>query len=349
LTTTENPPLDRFLSNNKNTRERTIMSFSTLTRRGLLAAVCVAPLAAHAPAVFAQETDKRPALFLIGDSIIRNGTADNGSTNGQWGWGHILPYFFDTTRIHVVNDAMGGTSSRSFMESPTLWPRVKQMIRPGDFVLMGFGHNDSRGSMPGNGDETGFLPPAPPRQPRPAPAAANGAVPAAPPPPPRPAPEPVAVHSFGWYMRKYIQEVRALGATPIVMSLIPRNRWVDGKIGTDGKDYAVWAKQAADQEKAQFIPLYDLVEARLNAIGQEKVVAEYFPPNEAVHPTWIGATLNASQVVEGIKRLDTPLKQYLLASPQVPATADIPTTQRGFPGASAMAPTTRTPTPLAGS
>lgn len=319
------------------------MSLSNLTRRGLLAAVCAAPLAAHAPALFAQETDKRPALFLIGDSIIRNGTADNGSTNGQWGWGHILPYFFDTTRIHVVNDAMGGTSSRSFMESPTLWPKVKQMIRPGDFVLMGFGHNDSRGSIAGNGDETGFLPPAPPRPPRPAPADGS------PPPPPRPAPQPVAVHSFGWYMRQYIKEVRALGATPIVMSLIPRNRWVDGKIGTDGKDYAVWARQAADQEGAQFIPLNDLVTDRLNEIGQEKVQADYFPPNEAVHPTWTGATLVASQVVDGLKRLDTPLKQYLLAAPKVPATADIPTTQRGFPGASAMAPTTRTPAPLAGS
>jgi lysophospholipase L1-like esterase len=321
------------------------MSFSTLTRRGLLAAVCAAPLAAHAPALFAQETDKRPALFLIGDSIIRNGSADNGSTAGQWGWGHILPWFFDTTRIHVVNDAMGGTSSRSFMESPNLWPKVKQMIRPGDFVLMGFGHNDSRGSLPGNGDETGFLPAPPPRPPRPAPA--GGSAPATPAPPPRPAPEPVAVHSFGWYMRKYIQEVRALGATPIVMSLIPRNRWVDGKIGTDGKDYAVWAKQAADQEGAQFIPLNDLVTERLNAIGQEKVTAEYFPPNEAVHPTWTGATLIASQVVEGVKRLDTPLKQYLVASPQVPATPDIVPPARGFMGASEMAPKTRTPRPAA--
>jgi lysophospholipase L1-like esterase len=303
------------------------MSLSNLTRRGLLSAACAAPLAAHAPALFAQEADKRPALFLIGDSIIRNGSADNGSTNGQWGWGHILPYFFDTTKIHVVNDAMGGTSSRSFMESPTLWPKVKQMIRPGDFVLMGFGHNDGPSTLPGNGDETGFLPPRPPRPGQPA----------------RPAPEPVAVHSFGWYMRQYIEQVRALGATPIVMSLIPRNRWVDGKIGTDGHDYAVWAKQVADQEKAQFIPLYDLVEARLNAIGQEKAQADYFPQNEAVHPTWTGATLVASQVVDGLKRLDTPLKQYLLASPQVPATADIPTTQRGFQGASEMAPKTRTP------
>ena len=314
---------------------------SHLTRRGLLAAACATPLLASAPALLAQETDNRPALFLIGDSIIRNGSADNGSTNGQWGWGHILPYFFDTTRIHVVNDAMGGTSSRSFMESARLWPLVKQMIRPGDFVLIGFGHNDSRGSLRSNGDETGFLPPPPPRPAPPPPA--NGAAAATPPPAPRPAPEPVAVHSFGWYIREYIRQIRELGATPIVMSLIPRNRWADGKIAGDGGEYATWAKEAADQAGAQFLPLNALVTARLTEIGQEKVTADYFPPNEAVHPNWTGATLVAEQVVEGLKRLDTPLKQYLVASPQVPPVADITPPARGFMGASEMAPKTRTP------
>ena len=130
---------------------------SKLTRRGLVAAACAAPLAAGAPSLFAQDADRRPAVFIIGDSIIRNGYNDNGGVNDQWGWGHIMKWRFDPRRIHVVNDAMGGTSSRSFMESPSLWPRVKQMIRPGDFVLIGFGHNDPAGSLRGNGDETGTL------------------------------------------------------------------------------------------------------------------------------------------------------------------------------------------------
>ena len=202
------------------------MSLSSLSRRGLLAAVCAAPLAAQASALLAQDADPRPAVFLIGDSIIRNDYDDNGGTNLQWGWGHMMKWRFNTTRIHVVNDAYGGTSSRSFMESPNFWPKVKRMIRPGDFVLIGFGHNDPRGSLPGNSDETGFLPSPPPR-PAPPPAA-NSAQPAAP--PPRPVAAPVAVHSFGWYLREYVRQVRALGANHIILSLIPRNRWVDGKI-----------------------------------------------------------------------------------------------------------------------
>src|SRR5215470_517465 len=96
------------------------------------------------------EATSKPTLFLIGDSTVRNGSWDNGATMGQWGWGHILHYYFDTTRITIVNDAMGGTSSRSFQESPTLWALVIPKVRKGDFVMMQFGHNDGPSSGRGN-------------------------------------------------------------------------------------------------------------------------------------------------------------------------------------------------------
>lgn len=164
----------------------------------------------------------KPAIFLIGDSTIRNGSYDNGSAAGQFGWGHLLHYYFDTSRITVVNDAMGGTSSRSYQTSPTLWPIVLPKIMPGDYVFMAFGHNDSGNSIRGNGDET-------------QPFTGRGATPGQ------------TMHSFGWYMRQYIEQTKAKGATPIVLSLIPRNRWTGGKVNRNGNDYALWAKQAADQ------------------------------------------------------------------------------------------------------
>src|SRR3954462_3833559 len=82
--------------------------------------------------------EKKPTLWLIGDSTVRNGTLDNGATAGQWGWGHLLHYYFDESRISIVNDAMGGTSSRSYYESPTLWKLVLARIQAGDFVMMQF-------------------------------------------------------------------------------------------------------------------------------------------------------------------------------------------------------------------
>jgi lysophospholipase L1-like esterase len=305
---------------------------SKLTRRGLVLAGCAVPLAARARQAFAQDTDKRPALFIIGDSIIRNGYNDNGGNNDQWGWGHIMKWRFDTRRIHVVNDAMGGTSTRSFMEGPSLWPMVKPMLRRGDFVLIGFGHNDPNGVLPGNGDETGVLPartpPAPPG------AAAT---------PPRRAPTPVAVHSFGWYLRDYVRQIREIGATPIIMSRIPLKRWVDGKVASDGKDYATWAKDAADQAGAPFIPLFDLAAAAWEKIGQEKLAAEYFPKGESGHPNWKGAVLISGLVADHIRTLDTPLKSYLVAAPKIPATPDILHPTLGDMGPVARKPTSRTP------
>ena len=308
---------------------------SHLTRRGLLAAAGAAALAGRAPAAFAQDADRRPALFIIGDSIIRNGYNDNGGTNDQWGWGHIMKWRFDTRRIHVVNDAMGGTSTRSFMENPSLWPKVKQMIRPGDFVLIGFGHNDPNGVLRGNGDETGPLPP------RPAP---PGAAPVAP-----SSPAPVMVHSFGWYLRDYIRQIRELGATPIIMSRIPLKRWVDGRVAPEGREYAVWAKEAADQAGAPFIPLNELVSAAWERIGQETVAAEYFPRGESGHPNWKGAVLISGLVADAIRRLDTSLKQYLAAAPTIPASPDIVHPILGDMGPVAMEPKSRTPKPPAAS
>jgi lysophospholipase L1-like esterase len=97
----------------------------------------------------------RPALFLIGDSTVKNHTA------GLLGWGDPIADFFDPAKIRVENRALGGRSSRTF-RTEGLWDKVLADVKPGDFVLMQFGHNDgggvsdahTRASIKGNGDET---------------------------------------------------------------------------------------------------------------------------------------------------------------------------------------------------
>src|SRR5215472_2096648 len=54
-----------------------------------------------------------PTLFLIGDSTVRNGKGDG--ANGQWGWGDYLGASFDSNKLNVVNRAVGGLSSRTFL------------------------------------------------------------------------------------------------------------------------------------------------------------------------------------------------------------------------------------------
>ncbi len=63
------------------------------------------------------------------------------------------------------------------------------------------------------------------------------------------------VHTFGWYLRKFMTDTKAKGATPIVCSLVPRKTWQDGKIVRASNDYGGWAREVAVSEKSFFVDL----------------------------------------------------------------------------------------------
>lgn len=232
-----------------------------------------------------------PTLFLIGDSTVRNGRGDGG--NGQWGWGEPLVDRFDTGKVNVVNRAVGGLSSRTYLTQGH-WDKVLAMMKPGDVVLMQFGHNDggalddaarARGTIKGTGEET------------------------------REIDNPIAkqhevVHSYGWYLRKFIADAKARGATPVMCSLVPRKIWKDGKIARDKESYAGWAEQVAAQEQIGFIDLNETIAGKYDALGPEKVDPLFGDPH--THTSRAGAELNADTVVEGLRRLSrNPVAAFL--------------------------------------
>lgn len=234
-----------------------------------------------------------PTLFLIGDSTVRNGHGDG--AGGQWGWGEPLADFFDASKINVVNRAVGGLSSRTYLTQGQ-WERVLGMLKQGDIVLMQFGHNDSgplddparaRGTLQGVGAET------------------------------REIDNPITkqhevVHTYGWYLRQYIIEARAKGATAIVCSPIPRKIWKDGKIVRNRENYGGWAAETARQEHAPFIDLNEIIARRYDALGPEKVDPLFGDPH--THTSRAGAELNAACVVAGLKGLEhDPLAAYFSA------------------------------------
>src|SRR3954470_21537748 len=96
-----------------------------------------------------------PTLFVVGDSTANN------NANGGRGWGDPFVSYFDATQVNVLNRARAGRSSRTF-QTEGLWDKVLAEMKPGDFVLIQFGHNDGgpidkdrrRGSLPGLGEET---------------------------------------------------------------------------------------------------------------------------------------------------------------------------------------------------
>ena len=119
------------------------------------------------------------------------------------------------------------------------------------------------------------------------------------------------VHTYGWYIRKFIRDAKSKGATPIVLSMIPRNQFREGKVVRAEKDYGKWAKEVAEAEGAMFIDLNAITADKYDAWGPEKVKA-YFP-GDHTHTNQEGARVNAASVVDGIKiNLKNPLNQYLV-------------------------------------
>ncbi len=231
-----------------------------------------------------------PSLILVGDSTVRNGRGDG--ANGQWGWGEPLVDHFDASKINVVNRAVGGLSSRTYYTA--YWEETLALIKPGDFVMMQFGHNDggplddtarARGTLRGAGDET------------------------------REIDNPIThrhetVHTYGWYLKQFVAEARAKGATPILCTLIPRKTWKDGKIARDSATYAGWARAVAASEHTPLIDLNEIIAQRYDALGPEKVEPLFGDPN--THTSRAGAELNADCVIAGLRALpNDPLDNYL--------------------------------------
>ncbi|MDQ8204124.1 rhamnogalacturonan acetylesterase [Pelagicoccus sp. SDUM812003] len=225
-----------------------------------------------------------PTLFLIGDSTVRNGRGDG--WNGEWGWGDYLDPHFNENRVNVVNRAVGGLSSRTFYTS-VFWKRVKDMIRPGDFVMMQFGHNDNialndakraRGTIKGTGEETEVI---------------DNMVTG----------KREVVHTYGWYLRQFIKEARELGATPIVCSLVPRKKWnEDGTITRSPDSYAGWARTVAEQENVAFVDLNSIIADRYDALGKRAVDPLFADAH--THTSKQGAVLNARCVAQGLWALE---------------------------------------------
>ena len=235
-----------------------------------------------------------PVVFLAGDSTVKNADRDD---DGMWGWGSVLHEQFDPERITVENHAMAGRSARTFLDEGR-WDKIYNALQPGDFVLIQFGHNDlgdinvgkARGELPGTDDESRVFKMEKTGQYQ-------------------------VIYSFGWYLRKFIRDVREKGATPIVVSHTPRNKWDNGRIERNTESFGRWTREAAEQAGAYFIDLNRITADKLEAMGLDeglRKVNAYFKQDHT-HTSKAGARLNAAGIAEGLRAADCPLQEYLKA------------------------------------
>jgi lysophospholipase L1-like esterase len=221
------------------------------------------------------------SVVLVGDSTVRNGLGDG--AGGLWGWGDLLADHVDSSKVNVVNRAIGGLSSRTYVTFGH-WDRVLALLKKDDVLVVQFGHNDvsaindptrARGTLPGTGDEV---------------TAIDNQMTG----------EHEDVHTYGWYLHRIVSDARAKGVTVVVCSPVPRNVW-DGARVMHNDDYRKWAQEVAAASGATFVDLNSLVATRYESLGRSAVAA--FFPGDDTHTSRAGAELTASVAAEALAAL----------------------------------------------
>jgi len=193
------------------------------------------------------------------------------------GWGQVLQSFFQTSGVVVDNKAVGGTSSKSFYN--LYWPAVRNALVAGDYVFIQFGINDRTST-----DTARYAP--------------TGGV-------------------FEGYLTRFVNEARARGAVPVLVTTIRRNAWTNDSVVYDAyHDDPIAVRTVA---KSLNVPLIDL-DARAKVLMQSvrQVYStsfwynNYLPgeyPNypsgntDEVHFQEMGAIEMAKLVVDGLQAL----------------------------------------------
>jgi lysophospholipase L1-like esterase len=232
----------------------------------------------------------KPVVFITGDSTVKNADSDSA---GMWGWGSQAFRIFDAEKITYINCAQAGRSCRTYIREGR-WDKVVNDLQQGDFVLIQFGHNDigelhrgkHRGEIPGTADTSCVSRVVLQNE------AYNE-----------------VVYSFGWYLKKMIDDCRQKGATPILVSLTPRNEWADGKIERRNDSYGKWYREVAAETGCTFVDLHNITADALDAIGQEN--AKDYYSKDHTHTSLRGARLNAIGIAIGLRKSGCELAKYL--------------------------------------
>ncbi len=279
------------------------------------------------PEVFPFKREKgKPVVFFTGDSTVKNSDRDE---DGMWGWASQAFTVFDQSKITLVNAGRAGRSTRTFLNEG-LWDRVYNALQPGDYVTIQFGHNDispiadkkKRGVIPSAKDTSKVF------------KLDNGQF--------------ELIYSYGWYLKKFIQDVREKGATPILVSLTPRNEWPGGKAERRNNSYGKWLNEVVKETGVEFVDMHNISadfldsqfanEKEYNKYNEKskkyaakgkdakakeakemarKVVAEcknqawkYFKKDHT-HTSIEGARMNAQSFAKGLKENGSELAKYL--------------------------------------
>jgi lysophospholipase L1-like esterase len=205
--------------------------------------------------------------------------------NPEYGWGEALPRYFRNP-CAILNQAVSGRSTKSFIDEGR-WKAVMDTLQPGDWVIIQFGHNDEKKDKPKLYAE------------------ARGA--------------------FAANLRRFVNDVRAGGANPVLATSVARRKWeAMGRhlMDTHG-DYLAVTRGVADELQVPLLEMNRLTTELEKAHGVEgsKRLHLWIAPNiyvrqpqgwrDDTHYSAYGADRVAALAVQEIIRLQLPLAAEL--------------------------------------
>jgi lysophospholipase L1-like esterase len=212
------------------------------------------------PAVCAVEIEKVdvPTIFLLGDSTVCDQPQEPYTS-----WGQMLTRFFKPT-VAVANHGESGESYTASLGRRRI-DKIASLMKPGDYLLMQFGHNDQKEKGEGVGPFTSYK--------------AN--------------------------LKKHIALVRVRGGIPVVVSPMERRAFgADGKLKPSLTDYAEASRQAAREEGTAFIDLNAMSRQFYAALGSARSALAFAAPGgkqDNTHHNNYGAYELAKCIVQGIR------------------------------------------------
>lgn len=217
-----------------------------------------------------------PTLFLVGDSMVTDHPAEPTAS-----WGQMLPAMLDD-RLAIANYAESGATLKSFLADLRL-DKVLMQMKPGDYLLIQFGHNDQKANWPQTYVEAGT--------------------------------------TYRAYLAAYVAEARRRGATPVLVTSPERRNFdATGHITPSLGDYPEAMRRLA-RELA--VPLIDLNRASITlyeALGPRRAPAMFNDEgrDKTHYDNW-GAWMAARIVADGLRTAVPALAPHITTPPFNPA------------------------------
>lgn len=224
--------------------------------------------------------DSVPTIFLCGNSTVVDQAREPWAS-----WGQMIPRWFDD-KVAVANHAESGLTASSFIAQNRL-DKIMSVIKPGDYVICEFGHNDQKEKTPGAG----------------------------------------AYYNFAFALKKFIDLTRQAGATIIFATPTQRRAWdeTNTHIVETHHDYPEAMRAVAQREHVPVIELHDMTRTFFETLGFEdsKRALVHYPAGtfrgqtkalaDNTHFNPYGAYEVAKMVVMGMKQIQLPIVKNLRA------------------------------------